>query len=170
MEKICIVKLRKNFRTSLAPEANAREGTVGGHGDSAGMRVSVTLTGDQTRALKSNPHLASLLYEKPHALPGKMGHGEAEMTIHLELPSLPPVRLLKLGEVTRMLRISRSSLHRILNEGTMKSYKLGRLRRLMLDDVLSYLASHQESPVEQRAEKAITSRSGMVQPYAIKED
>jgi excisionase family DNA binding protein len=165
MEKICIVKLRKNFGTRLAQEAQEREETADDNRDAAARRVALTLTTDQTRILQSDPHMASLLYEKSLNVSGKVGHCQAELTIQLELPPLPPVRLLKLGEVTRMLRISRSSLQRILHEGELHSYKLGRLRRVMLDDVLSYLESHQESPPgEERPAMVKTPLSGVAQP------
>ena len=201
MEKICIVKLRKHFtnhieglhlrrqgeqmdemgifkapfvsasETQLTREAHESEGATDGNRNAAGRRLSLTLTPDQMRTLKSDPHMASLLYEKAHEISGRVGHRNAGMIIQLELPSLPPVRLLKVDEVTRMLRVSRSSFQRILNEGKLKSYKLGRLRRVMLDDILSYLESHQElPPIKQRAAKAKASQNGMAQPYAIKEE
>lgn len=201
MEKICIVNLRKHLtnhpnglrlfgqgerldepgifkapalsaaRTRLVRDAQQSGGAAGDNGETAGGRVSLTLTPAQMRTLQTDPHLASLLYEKGHLLTGKVGHCDEGTTIQLELPSLPPVRLLKLDEVTRMLRIGRSSLRAILKEGTLKSYKLGRLRRVMLDDLLTYLESHRQwSPIEQRAAKAKRSPKGRRQPQAIKEE
>jgi len=193
MEKICIVKLRKHltnhmedlhlrrqgermdergiFSAPLASgsdaqlphEAHEIEVAANGHRDATDKRVSLTLTQDQMRTLQFDPHMASLLYEKTHEVSGRMEHCDGEMTIQLELPSLPPVRLLKLDEVTRMLQISRSCLQRILNEGKLKSYKIGRLRRVMLDDLLSYLQSQQELPsitTTDRKSKEIPKRDG----------
>jgi len=191
MEKICIVKLRKHFTNHMedlhlrrqgermdergifitppasgsedqrSQEPQAGDGVANGRRDPAGKRVSLTLTRDQIRTLQFDPHTASLLHEKTLEVSGRVGHGDEGMTIQLELPSLPPVRLLKLDVVTRMLQISRSCLHRILTEGKLKSYKIGRLRRVMLDDVLSYLQSQQEWPsitTTDRKNKDITKR------------
>jgi excisionase family DNA binding protein len=197
MEKICIVKLRKNLTNhmeniyrrrqgqieemGIAPlmsaseiprtqETHDCESATDGHREATDRKLSLTLTRDQMRALQSDPRVASLLYEKAHEVSAKVGHRGEEMIIQVVLPSLPPVRLLKQDDVTRMLRVSRSYLRRILKEGKLKSYKLGRLRRVMLDDVLSYLESHQElPPITQQAAKAKASRNGMAQPYAIKE-
>ena len=193
MEKICIVKLRKHLTNhmedlhlhrqgermderglftappALSPEVrfpqavHEHERTPDSNSDVAGRRVSLTLTRDQMRTLQFDPDTASLLYEKSQEVSGSVGHCEGEMTIQLELPSLPPLRLLKLDEVTRMLQVSRSCLHRIINEGKLKSYKIGRLRRVMLDDVLSYLQSQQESPsitTRDRKSKDIPERDG----------
>jgi excisionase family DNA binding protein len=127
-------------------EAQENDGATDGATDAAAKKVSLTLTQDQMKTLRFDPHMASLLYETNQAVSGRVEHGDGEMTIQLELPSLPPVRLLKLDEVSRMLQVSKGCLHRILTEGKLRSYKIGRLRRVMLDDILSYLQSQQEWP------------------------
>jgi excisionase family DNA binding protein len=56
----------------------------------------------------------------------------------------PAVRLLKMREVIEMLRISKGYLRKIVRRGELKSYKIGRLRRIKFDDILSYLEDSQE--------------------------
>ncbi|MDA8126975.1 MAG: helix-turn-helix domain-containing protein [Deltaproteobacteria bacterium] len=191
MEKICIVKLRKQAPNQLGglypvrpgeasgenrignapflppaetqpvPATQGSEGSADNRRDAAGPRLSLTLTQEQMRALKLDPYAASLLYEKAQGVSGKVGQRDEEMVIHLELPSLPPVRFLKLSEVAQMLRVSRGFLNRILSEGKLNSYKFGKLRRVMLDELLSYLESHQEAPGhEEPATTTKTSRRG----------
>jgi excisionase family DNA binding protein len=47
--------------------------------------------------------------------------------------------LLMSEEVLQMLRISNGILKTIVRDGKLKSYKVGKGRRYMLEDVLSYL-------------------------------
>jgi excisionase family DNA binding protein len=194
MEKICIVKLRKQLSNPVdglprhPPGAPAGEGGVApltdlsgappaqgadrtaGSGNAADRKLAVILTPDQVKGLKTDPHLASLLHEEAQALPGRLESRDGGMTLQLELPPLPPVRMLKLAEVCRMLQVSRGYLNRLLAGGMLRSYRFGRLRRVMLDDVLSYLASHQDWPTAGKpAAKNHPSPDGMARTFAIKE-
>lgn len=45
-----------------------------------------------------------------------------------------------------MLQIGKGTVNRWIREGALKCYRFGRLRRLLLDDVLSYLEAHMEAP------------------------
>jgi excisionase family DNA binding protein len=75
------------------------------------------------------------------------------------------VRLLKTEEVVHMLRISKGYLRKIIRQGELKSYKLGRLRRVMFDDVLSYLEGSQSetgTSIRQQTSKSKLSQSGIV--------
>ena len=174
MEKICIVKLRKKMTNpvdiqkewgqrdvaneglrlkglSLAGADNRRmreidDGSVrpDNKKDAADGAVSLMLTQDQTRALRSNPHIVSFLSAKSAEGSEAMRDQDGEIVVKFEFGPIPPMRLLKVEEVIQMLRISRSYLNKLVRQGKLKSYKLGRLRRLMLDDILSYLEVSQE--------------------------
>jgi len=50
------------------------------------------------------------------------------------------------NQVCQMLQVSRSFLQKIINEKKIKSYKLGRIRRFLLEDILDYLSSDTELP------------------------
>jgi len=43
-----------------------------------------------------------------------------------------------------MLQISKSFLQKLVNEKKLNSYKLGRMRRFLLEDILEYLSNDEE--------------------------
>jgi len=111
-------------------------------GPQAASVVSLPVTGDQVRALQANPCTAALLAAQTGPA-DEAGAAQSEsVVIRLELPAVSPLTLLKTEEVLRMLRISKSCLNRIVRQGYLRSYRLGRrgrLRRFRLEDVLTYL-------------------------------
>ena len=102
------------------------------------------LTQQQTRALQSNPYIGSFLSVKSAEGCEAIKHRDQTIVVKFEFGSIPSLRLLKVEEVIQMLRISRSYLNKLVRQGKLKSYKLGRLRRLILDDILSYLEGSRE--------------------------
>ncbi|MCE5212327.1 MAG: helix-turn-helix domain-containing protein, partial [Deltaproteobacteria bacterium] len=54
------------------------------------------------------------------------------------------VRMLAPNQVCQMLQVSRSFLQKIIHENRIKSYKLGRMRRFLLEDILEYLSNDAE--------------------------
>ncbi len=167
MDKICIVSLRKKMvdqsrlgnesgfdhkgkehglpagqssppSVRIAPgDETAGIAAAGGHGEAA--TVSLTLTPEQTRALREDARLKPLFKGQSAAPPRETASGDQAIVIKLEFEPQRFVRLLKPEEVMEMLRISRSYLNEVVRKGILKSYKMGKLRRFMLDDVLSYL-------------------------------
>jgi excisionase family DNA binding protein len=174
MEKICIVNLRKKMVNSvdvqregmqrnLANENQRLRGFVSTGADRHGIRemddgrvrpdnkkdatertVSLMLTQDQTKTLRSNPHIKSFLSAKHAEGSEAMRDRDGTVVVKFEFESIPRLRLLKAREVIQMLRISRSYLNRLVRQGMLKSYKFGRLRRFVLEDVLSFLEESQE--------------------------
>jgi excisionase family DNA binding protein len=174
MEKICIVHLRKKMtnpvdikgdcaQENLANEDGMLKGLsipvavnrcireihdgsvhLDDQRDAAGRTVSLMLTQHQTRVLQSNPYIGSFLSAKPAEGCEAVKHQDQTIVVKFEFGSIPPLRLLKVKEVIQMLRISRSYLNELVRQGKLKSYKLGRLRRLMLDDILVYLEGSRE--------------------------
>jgi excisionase family DNA binding protein len=193
MDKICIVKLRKNMTSPAAlgrkcgqgnqerevqpgsvsstPAAEDRDisgvpdrnKTTDGEYRAVNSTVSLLLTPEQMRALQSNSNLSG-------CFSGAAAKGLAAVTLLDEtivlkfaFEPVPPVRLLKVEEVVHMLRVSRGYLTKIIRRGELKSYKLGRLRRIMFDDVLSYLEGSQEfTNIRQRASVEKISQSSIV--------
>jgi excisionase family DNA binding protein len=174
MDKICIVKLRKKMTdpamlrhecgqgnqpgegqgVSGPPvpahedpglcEARDRKGNTEKDNGSPDRTVSLMLTPEQMRVLQSNPSLLSFL--NGAAARGSSTPLQVDETIVFKFAfePPPPVRLLKMGEVIELLRISKGYLRKIVRQGELKSYKIGRLRRIMFDDILSYLEDSQE--------------------------
>jgi excisionase family DNA binding protein len=101
--------------------------------------ISITLTAEQARALCANRRLKPLLGgEFTQEGEGTDARGEP-IVFRFEFEQMPPPRFLKAAEVLQMLRISRSLLNKLVRKGNLKAYRIGRLRRFLLDDILSYL-------------------------------
>lgn len=193
MEKICIAKLRKRMTYAghtpgefgsgnlaggerrpmgCSPAASSGSGSAdSGAAHTEDRTVSLLLTQEQMDKLWSNRHLASsfrgMQTDGAAALPDR----DEPVVIKFQFEPMPPVRLLKVEEVTEMLRISRSSLNKIVKEGELKSYKFGRLRRIMLGDVLSYLEDHREvAAAGSRAVEPKTAAAAGVKQSLIRRD
>lgn len=167
MDKICIVKLRKkmghtaergaSFRSHGYEASTAHELPVlvseqtriqevqderyrsESKSDAMDRTVDLTLTEQQMNTLGSNPHLMSLLNGKFTGGFETIENQNEHLVINFQFASMIPLRLLKSSEVLQMLRISKSYLSKLVREGELKSYKIGKLRRFLIDDILSYL-------------------------------
>lgn len=167
MDKICIVKLRKkmgqtvergeSFKSHGCEASTANELPVlvseqiriqevhdeRYHSESNGAAmdrtVSLTLTEQQMHTLGSNPHFMSLLNGKITGGFETIEHQDKYLVIKFQFASMIPLRLLKSNEVVQMLRISKNYISKLVREGKLKSYKIGKLRRFLINDILSYL-------------------------------
>jgi len=63
-----------------------------------------------------------------------------KIVFNFHFKTVPAVTMLSTADVSRMLSVSPSFLRRLVRSGMMKSYKMGRLRRFSLDDILGYLS------------------------------
>ena len=63
-----------------------------------------------------------------------------KIIFNFHVKQVSTLRMLTAGDVCRMLHVSRSFLARLVTEGRIKSYKFGRLRRFLLQDLLDYLS------------------------------
>ena len=125
MEKICIVKRRK-------------EGYGGGPGLPAGTRsggvprpvgaLSIELTSEQAGIVRSNGQFQRLYGREAQAI-----------IFNLHLADTLPPRLLDPGKLSEMLGVSRRTVLKLTRSGILKSYKIGRLRRFSVEDVMEYL-------------------------------
>ncbi len=193
MDKICIVKLRKKMTNPAmlgqecgqgnravegqpvsGPPIPVAEGPgMCGVHDRQGMAEREKDAGDRTVSLMLTPEQMRVLQSNPNILPvfnGAAAKGFATTTqmdetivFKFSFEPTPPVRLLKMGEVVQMLNISKGYLRKIIRQGELKSYKFGRLRRIMFEDVLSYLEGSLEfTNLQGRASKSKISQSRVV--------
>jgi excisionase family DNA binding protein len=156
MEKICIVKRRRrdlfpvpdrteedgerSFGVGPAKQTLVADRDVREHA----RVISMELTSEQSRAIQSHVDLA----------PGKafvvnLEKAEAEggqMVFSFRLAPFYGGRMLSPGEVCTMLRISRSFLAKLVRTRELESYKMGRLRRFLFEDILHYLGHSREFP------------------------
>jgi excisionase family DNA binding protein len=151
MEKFCIVKRRKQtfrdpFPSLLPIEEEAmgfRETKVNSsqkiHPNQEPV-LSFGLTPWQGRALRSSGILPFLEKETPKNLNLTMHqeeNGSVVFNFHLDLDR--DFEMFKPSQVCQMMQISRTLLNRIVHENRIKSYKIGRLRRFSLKDILETL-------------------------------
>ena len=167
MEKICIVKLRKNLTRPIAAKTDQRAGSLGDESGrvmnlssfaeeqtiagavidevrnpvemkvTSSRTVSLPLNEEQTRSFQSNRYIQEIVKDN-NELAGT-GPGVEPFVLKFQFDTIAPLRMLKPHEAMQMLGISRSFLNSLAKRGELKSYKIGRLRRYMLDDILSYL-------------------------------
>ena len=104
-----------------------------------GETVSLKLTQEQIKTIRSNSSLMSVFNGELTGGSAELNYRDEPITIKFEFEPLAPVRLLMSEEVIQMLRISNGYLKTIVRDGKLKSYKIGKGRRYMLEDVLSYL-------------------------------
>jgi excisionase family DNA binding protein len=114
--------------------------------------VSLTLTKEQIKTIRSSSGLQSIFSGELAGGHAELNYRDEPITIKFECEPLAPVRLLMSEDVMQMLRISNGFLRTIVRDGKLKSYKVGKGRRYMLEDILAYLAenlhshgSHQEA-------------------------
>jgi excisionase family DNA binding protein len=164
LEKFCIVKRRKQgledpfpsllpireekpdfWQNTPSPtqEINSKEEPV----------LSLNLTPMQGRAIRSGGILPILDTETPKTFNIDLHHeedGSIIFNFHLhDFMMLNPL------QVCQMMQISRSLLNRMILEKRIKSYKIGRLRRFFLNDIIENLSeSRLEKPVNVNFEVA----------------
>jgi len=125
MEKICIVKRRKpDSEGAYSPHIEEE------HLDRSPL-VSIQLTPAQAETMRSNEHFQRLYEAKA-----------APIYLNLHFHDGPPHRMLKMSEICEILQVSKNTLGKLLKDGTVKSYKIGRLRRFAAEDIMEYLAGN----------------------------
>lgn len=151
MEKFCIVKRRKQTLQypfpSLLPVEEEELGLRENHitalprtQTSKKPVLSFGLTPWQSRTLRSGGILSSLEKDNPKSLNLTMHqeeNGSVIFNFHLDLDR--DFEMFKPNQVCQMMQISRTLLNRMIHEDRIKSYKIGRLRRFSLKDILEAL-------------------------------
>ncbi|MBP1732865.1 MAG: Helix-turn-helix domain, partial [Deltaproteobacteria bacterium] len=61
-----------------------------------------------------------------------------------QLKQIYVAKMLTIQDVGAMLQVSKGFVSRLVKSGELKSYKIGRLRRFSLEDVLSLLSDSKE--------------------------
>jgi excisionase family DNA binding protein len=125
MEKICIVKRRKLSNDGIfSPHVETER-------VDRSPLVSIQLTPQQAEAMRSNEHFQHLYDTKA-----------APIYLNLHFNEGPPQKMLKPSEICEMLQVSKNTLGKLLRDGAVKSYKIGRLRRFAAEDIMEYLAGN----------------------------
>lgn len=115
--------------------------------DKSSSVISITMTKEQSTLLLQSEYIKELLSgaKSDPSLDIKINaDGRISLNYHFNDSLL--LRMLSPNQVCQMLQISRSFLQKIINEKKLNSYKLGRMRRFLLEDILEYLSNDAEVP------------------------
>jgi excisionase family DNA binding protein len=169
MEKICIVKRRQknakkesgqtipddqytlfpigktlsNFSTDYISKFPSN--LVEEFNDYSGHVISITMTEEQSIMLNRCDYIKELLTEAriDPALDVKI-NAEGKIVLNFHFNNSMSLRMLRCDQVCQMLQISRSFLQKLIHENTVRSYKIGRLRRFLFEDILEFLLNKEK--------------------------
>ncbi len=102
---------------------------------------SIQLTPQQSQVVQSMNCIKDLLSGKHHGVKMSMEQtmdGKTAFNFHFK--PVYTTRMLNAQDVLVMLQISKSMLYRLVKDKELKSYKVGKLRRFLLEDVVEYLS------------------------------
>lgn len=107
--------------------------------------ISIVMTKEQSDLLKQSEYIKELIngVKNDPALDVKLT-SDGRLSLNYRFNDSLLLRMLAPNQVCQMLQVSRSFLQKIINEKKIKSYKLGRIRRFLLEDILDYLSSDNE--------------------------
>jgi len=115
--------------------------------DKSSSVISITMTKEQSELLKQSEYIKELLSgEKSDPSMDIKLHPDGRISLNYHFNDSMVLRMLSPNQVCQMLQISRSFLQKIINEKKLNSYKLGRMRRFLLEDILEYLSNDMEVP------------------------
>ena len=124
MEKICIVKRRRSdFGAMAVPHVEVPKQTCP-------QAVTIELSSQQSEAIRSNNRFQQLF-----------GGSVAPIFLNVHLDATLPSRMLKTDDVCEILQVSKHTVMRLVKAETIRSHKIGRLRRFCPEDVMEYLSS-----------------------------
>lgn len=164
MEKICIVRRRKDIRSvgdgvdslpgkqrlGVVPprggpdDIGTREGNPSPAKAVVGRKkdlISLQLTPEQSDAIRSGDfvrYLSNGTAEGAALSVREQADGQINLSFYFD--RVNTLRLLKSNQVCEMLQISRSYLGKLVRTQRLKSHKIGGLRRFALEDIIDFLA------------------------------
>lgn len=172
MEKICIVKRRREqaqpeIKVTHTPPASHNEiflskiaqnntaadiksqlsnkKIVEEFKDDSSSVISIIMTKEQSALLQQSEYIKELLTgaKKDPSLDIKI-NSDGQLALNYRYNESILLRMLCANQVCQMLQISKSFLQKLVNEKKINSYKLGRMRRFLLEDILEYLSNDEE--------------------------
>ena len=72
-------------------------------------------------------------------------HPDGQIFFNFQFKNVDTVKMLKSIHVCQMLQIGKSTLMTLVKSRKIRSYKIGRLRRFLLEDILDYLSKSEET-------------------------
>ncbi len=161
MEKVCLVKRRQQYQpndlihsscdspfdlsmTAFGNKTFLGQPVVEEFDDQTGHIVCITMTGEQSKMLQNSEYIKKLIegdLTDPALNLTLNAAGQVVLRFSITEPCL---RMIRCDQVCQMLKISRSFLQKLIHDHNIKSYKIGRLRRFVMEDILDYLISHED--------------------------
>ena len=139
MEKITLVRRRKKVAEPPSPEASPpQQGTqedVQPPPPGEEEQLTLPITPSQAEMLRARLEREEIAGVHLYLAGGR----EAQATLSLSFKSRGAVQLLTAAQVCEMLRISTSTLGKLVRNGALPCYRLGRLRRFQMEEVLDFL-------------------------------
>jgi excisionase family DNA binding protein len=156
MGKICIVRRRKrgpcepagivpamNDRISSERRCDSVFEEIMSEGEGS---ISVRLTREQAIFIRSHRHFDRLLGAAGEGVQVDIAQGpEGSIIFNFSFKQVHTVKMLSPKDVCTMLSVSRWLLARLVREERIRSYKIGRLRRFSLADILDYIGASRET-------------------------
>jgi excisionase family DNA binding protein len=128
MEKICIVKRRRSDPGAMeVPHVEVPKQTYP-------QAVTIELTSQQSEVIRSNSRFQQLF-----------GGSTAPIFLNVHLDATLPSRMLKIENVCEILQVSKQTVMRLAKAETIRSHRIGRLRRFCCEDIMEYLSSGLET-------------------------
>jgi excisionase family DNA binding protein len=110
--------------------------------DNSSSVICITMTKEQSLLLQQSEYIKELLNgtKSDPALDIKITP-DGRLSLNYRFNDSLLLRMLAPNQVCQMLQVSRSFLQKLIHENKIKSYKLGRMRRFLLEDILEYLSN-----------------------------
>ncbi|MBP1749828.1 MAG: Helix-turn-helix domain [Deltaproteobacteria bacterium] len=103
---------------------------------------SIQLSPEQSQVVQSMNCIKDLLSGKHHGVKMSMEEtADGSTAFNFHFKPVYTTRMLNPNDVAVMLQISKSMLYRLVKRREIKSYKIGKLRRFLLEDVVDYLSN-----------------------------
>lgn len=107
--------------------------------------ISIKLTPEQYNLVKSSQYVNYFLNGESSGVSLDMQQRpDGQIVFNFQFKKVDTVKMLKSEHVCQMLQISRSLLMNLVKSRKIRSYKIGRLRRFLLEDILDYLSKSEE--------------------------
>src|SRR5208337_3267352 len=110
--------------------------------DNSSSVISIIMTKEQSALLQQSEYIKDLLSgtKNDPSFDIKL-NADGQLAINFRFNDSLLLRMLAPNQVCQMLQVSRSFLQKLVHEKKINSYKLGRMRRFLLEDILEYLSN-----------------------------
>ncbi len=110
--------------------------------DNSSSVISIIMTKEQSALLQQSEYIKELLSGTKNnpSFDIKL-NADGQLAINFHFNDSFLLRMLAPNQVCQMLQVSRSFLQKLIHEKKINSYKLGRMRRFLLEDILEYLSN-----------------------------